>query len=58
MLNTSATAVGQDVILAARGPLGYVDPQNPGESNLLSGHGSLTGAEMLVPFVAGRGRAG
>jgi hypothetical protein len=34
-----------------------VDPNNPGEGRLLSGHGSLTPDEMLVPFVAGRGRA-
>ena len=45
-----------DVVLAAHGPIGFVDPENPGEGRLLSGHGSLTGAEMLVPFVAARGR--
>jgi hypothetical protein len=44
-----------DVILAARGPVGYVDPANPGESRLLSGHGSITAAEMLVPLLAARG---
>lgn len=46
-----------DVILAAREPIGFVDPDNPGESNLLSGHGSLTPDEMLVPLLASRGRA-
>jgi len=46
-----------DVVLAASGPIGFVDPRNPGESRLLSGHGSLTPDEMLVPFVAARGRA-
>jgi hypothetical protein len=46
-----------DVVLAASGPIGFVDPNNPGEGRLLSGHGSLTSDEMLVPFVAGRGRA-
>jgi hypothetical protein len=46
-----------DVVLAASGPIGFVDPNNPGESRLLSGHGSLTGDEMLVPFLAARGRA-
>ena len=46
-----------DVILAASGPIGFVDPNNPGEGRLLSGHGSLTPDEMLVPFVAARGRA-
>ena len=45
-----------DVILAAHGPIGFVDPDNPGEGRLLSGHGSLTADEMLVPFVAARGR--
>jgi hypothetical protein len=46
-----------DVILAAREPIGFVDPDNPGESNLISGHGSLTPDEMLVPLIAARGRA-
>lgn len=45
-----------DVVLAARGPIGFVDPANPGESRLLSGHGSLTADEMLVPLVGARGR--
>lgn len=45
-----------DVILAAREPVGFVDPDNPGEGRLLSGHGSLTADEMLVPLVAARGR--
>jgi hypothetical protein len=45
-----------DVVLAASGPIGFVDPNNPGEGRLLSGHGSLTPDEMLVPFVAARGR--
>ncbi len=46
-----------DVVLAARTSVGFVDPKNPGESRLRSGHGSLTSAEMLVPLVAARGRA-
>lgn len=46
-----------DVVLAASGPIGFVDPDNPGENRLLSGHGSLTPDEMLVPLLAGRGRA-
>lgn len=45
-----------DVVLAASAPIGFVDPSNPGESRLLSGHGSLTESEMLVPLVASRGR--
>jgi hypothetical protein len=46
-----------DVVLAASGPIGFVDPNNPGEGRLLSGHGSLTPDEMIVPFLAARGRA-
>jgi hypothetical protein len=46
-----------DVVVAAREPVAFADPDNPGESRLVSGHGSLTEAEMLVPLVAGRGRA-
>jgi hypothetical protein len=46
-----------DVILAAREPVAFDDPANPGESRLLSGHGSITADEMLVPLLAGRGRA-
>jgi hypothetical protein len=45
-----------DVILAARKPIGFVDPANPGENKLLSGHGSLTPDEMLVPLIGSRGR--
>lgn len=46
-----------DVVLAATAPIGFVDPANPGEGRLLSGHGSLTAGDMLVPLLAGRGRA-
>jgi hypothetical protein len=46
-----------DVVLAASEPVGFVDPANPGESRLLSGHGSLTAGDMLVPFIGTRGRA-
>jgi hypothetical protein len=46
-----------DVVVAARDPVSFTDPNNPGESRLLSGHGSLTPDEMLVPLLAGRGRA-
>jgi predicted AlkP superfamily pyrophosphatase or phosphodiesterase len=45
-----------DVICAANGAAGFVDPDNPGESRLVSGHGSLTSGEMLVPLIAARGR--
>lgn len=45
-----------DVVLAAAQPVGFVDPSNPGESRLLSGHGSITPGDMLVPFIAARGR--
>jgi hypothetical protein len=46
-----------DVVLAAREPVGFVDPENPGENKLLSGHGSLAPDEMLVPLIAARGVA-
>jgi hypothetical protein len=45
-----------DVVLAARGPVAFVDPTLPYETKLVSAHGSLTAAEMEVPVVAGRGR--
>jgi Type I phosphodiesterase / nucleotide pyrophosphatase len=47
-----------DVILASCGGLGFVDPTLPYEAELISAHGSLTAAEMLVPLLAARGRAG
>jgi hypothetical protein len=61
LLGTGATGtipgrIG-DVILAAREPVAFVDPSLPNEVQLRSGHGSLTPDEMLVPLVAGRGRA-
>jgi len=46
-----------DVVVAAREPVAFDDPRNPGESRLVSGHGSLTPDEMLVPLLAARGRA-
>ena len=45
-----------DVVLAARGPVAFVDPALPREAGLVSAHGSLTPAEVLVPLLAGRGR--
>jgi arylsulfatase A-like enzyme len=46
-----------DVVLAAKAPVGFVDPTFPRETGLRSAHGSLTPDEMLVPLVAARGRA-
>jgi Type I phosphodiesterase / nucleotide pyrophosphatase len=46
-----------DVVLAARGGVGFVDPTLPYEAQLVAAHGSLTPAEMEVPLVAARGRA-
>ena len=46
-----------DVVLAAHAGLAFVDPALPREAHLVSAHGSLTPAEMLVPCVAGRGGA-
>jgi Type I phosphodiesterase / nucleotide pyrophosphatase len=45
-----------DVVLAARDPVGFVDPALPQEATLLAMHGSLTPDEMQVPLLAGRGR--
>lgn len=45
-----------DVVLAARGAVAFVDPALELEARLMSAHGSLTEAEMLVPVLAGRGR--
>ena len=47
-----------DVVLAALGPVGYVDPTLPYEAKLIAAHGSITAAEVEVPLVAARGRAG
>ena len=52
--------VGQrvgDVILAAQGPIGFLDPSHQQEARLVARHGSLTTDEMLVPLLAARGRA-
>jgi hypothetical protein len=46
-----------DVVLAAQGPVAFVDPALPREATLVSAHGSVTEAEVLVPLLAGRGRA-
>jgi hypothetical protein len=47
-----------DVVLAALGPVGYIDPTLPYEAKLMAAHGSITAAEVEVPLVAARGRAG
>jgi hypothetical protein len=47
-----------DVVLAALSPVGYIDPTLPYEANLQGAHGSITAAEVQVPLVASRGRAG
>jgi hypothetical protein len=44
-----------DVVVAAREPVAYVDPDDSGPFELVCRHGSLTSAEMLVPLVAARG---
>jgi hypothetical protein len=41
-----------DVALVARAPVAFLDPADPGETRLLARHGSLTSAEMYVPFVS------
>ena len=45
-----------DVALAAKGTVAFVDPALEREARIVSAHGSLTAAEMLVPLLAGRGR--
>ena len=45
-----------DVILAAREPVIFVDPDLQQETMMRSHPGSLTAAEMLVPLLAARGR--
>ncbi|MFZ9040123.1 MAG: alkaline phosphatase family protein [Ilumatobacteraceae bacterium] len=42
-----------DVALVARAPVSYHDPDDGGPFDLVCRHGSLTGAEMLVPLLAG-----
>jgi hypothetical protein len=46
-----------DVVLAALGPVGFVDPTLPYEAQLIGAHGSITAAEIEVPLMAARGRA-
>lgn len=41
-----------DVALVARDDVSYIDAQDTGPYELIGRHGSLTEAEMLVPFVA------
>ncbi|MGH9226283.1 MAG: alkaline phosphatase family protein [Acidimicrobiales bacterium] len=43
-----------NVALVAREPVAFVDPAERGHYDLVCRHGSLTKAEMLVPFVAAR----
>ncbi|HUH07123.1 MAG TPA: alkaline phosphatase family protein [Egibacteraceae bacterium] len=56
---STATVRGRvgDVVLAAREPVAFIDPAQPGEAKLIAAHGSLTRQEMLVPLLAARGRA-
>ena len=42
-----------DVALVARDPISFDDPADSGPFALVCRHGSLTSAEMYVPFVAG-----
>jgi hypothetical protein len=43
-----------DVALIAHAPVAFLDPADTGEVSLVSRHGSLTPAEMLVPLLARR----
>jgi predicted AlkP superfamily pyrophosphatase or phosphodiesterase len=41
-----------DVALVAHAPVAFLDPADTGETRLMARHGSLTAAEMAVPFVS------
>jgi Type I phosphodiesterase / nucleotide pyrophosphatase len=41
-----------DVALVAHAPVAFLDPADTGETRLMGRHGSLTSAEMTVPFLA------
>jgi len=41
-----------DLALVAHAPVAFLDPADTGETRLMGRHGSLTSAEMTVPFVA------
>jgi predicted AlkP superfamily pyrophosphatase or phosphodiesterase len=41
-----------DVALVAHAPVAFLDPADTGETRLMGRHGSLTAAEMAVPFLA------
>ncbi|HXZ83124.1 MAG TPA: alkaline phosphatase family protein [Acidimicrobiales bacterium] len=43
-----------DVALVARAAVAFADPADPGDLRLVTRHGSLTAAEVLVPFLAVR----
>ena len=51
-LGPTATARLGDVALMPFEPVAFLDPADTGETRLVSRHGSLTSAEMLVPLVA------
>lgn len=44
-----------DVVLAARDPVIFVDPELPFEKRMRSHHGSITSDEVMVPLLAARG---
>jgi Type I phosphodiesterase / nucleotide pyrophosphatase len=46
-----------DVVLAARDPVAFADPDLPQETQLIGAHGSVTPDEMLVPLLARSGDA-
>ena len=51
-LQPAAAARLGDVALVPFEPIAFLDPADTGESRLVSRHGSVTSAEMLVPLVA------
>jgi hypothetical protein len=46
-----------DVVLAARDPVAFADPELPQETQLIGAHGSVTPDEMWVPLLAASGSA-
>jgi predicted AlkP superfamily pyrophosphatase or phosphodiesterase len=53
-VNPAAAGRLGDVALVAREPVAFDDPADTGPFALVSRHGSVTSAEMLVPLLAGR----
>jgi predicted AlkP superfamily pyrophosphatase or phosphodiesterase len=51
-LSSEVTRRLGDVALVAHAPVAFLDPADTGETRLMGRHGSLTSAEMTVPFLS------